>query len=178
MSYNVQATNSQIPTLLDYLNTKKSTESLYNSSGTTSGTNDVWNFFSEQCDIKVSMSFEKISEQLVFDLAAETADYLVDKPELADDYVLVVVEDPVQGRQIKAFHREDLVKDLEGEEKERALEALKTNTLISAESLGELPEETDDPELLGLAAKAQAFLDKNEDLLNILNREGYLPWSA
>ena len=61
MSYNVQATNSQLPTLLDYLNTKKSTGSLYNSSGTTSGTNDIWNFFSEQCDVKVSMSLSKKS---------------------------------------------------------------------------------------------------------------------
>ena len=66
--------------------------------------------------------------------------------------------------------------DLEGEEREKALEALKDNTLLYHDSAADLPEVSDDPDLAGLAAKAQAFLDKNEKLLNILERSGHLPW--
>lgn len=139
---------------------------------------DIWNFMNEQQNIKVTMSLEKIGNRLVGDLAEETAEYLADKPDLAEEYVIVIVDDGLHGREARAYRREDLVADLDGEERERALEKLKDARLLYHDSAKDLPEvDKDDQELVNLAKNTQAFLNRNEKLLNILDRNELNPFT-
>ncbi len=135
-----------------------------------------WGFFADQCALKVTMCLKGVGDKIVMDLAAVTADYMVDKPELQEDYVLVIVDDPLQGREARAYKRADLVADLESPKKEEALEALEKNPLLYHTSAADLPPIPDDENLNGLAAKVQDFLDVNDKVLNILARDGLLPW--
>lgn len=140
--------------------------------------NEMWAFVAEQQNVKINMAFDKIGQKVIEDMAGVTAEYLSDKPELAEDYVLVIIDDPKkEGREVRAYHREDLVKDLEGEKKEKALERLKENPLLYHTSTKDLPDVSDDADLKGLVSDVQKFLDRNEKLVNILTREGYMPWS-
>jgi hypothetical protein len=133
---------------------------------------------SEQQTEKVTIGLEKVGDRLVTDLAEVTAEHLNENPDLQDNYVLVIVDDPKQGRVARAYHPEDLVADLEGEEKEKAIDNLKKQQLLYHDDIDDLPDvDESDEALMGLAEKAQAFLDKNEKVLNILEKNNVLPWS-
>ena len=80
-------------------------ETFWNKSSDSSDTESPWDIFSQQCDLTVSLSLNRVSEKLVMDLAEDTASYLVDYPELQDDYVLVIVDTPTGEREARAYHR-------------------------------------------------------------------------
>ena len=112
----------------------------WSNSGTGGSTSGVFDYLSEQCDTKVTLALDKVGDRVVTDLAGEVADYLSDKPELSEEYVIVIVEDPVSGRQARAYRRDDLVAELESPEKEEVLEKLKDNNILGHNSLGDLPD--------------------------------------
>jgi hypothetical protein len=130
----------------------------------------------QQADM-VSMSLKGVGDRLTEDLAILTADYLVDKPELDDEYALVIVN-TAQGREARAYRRSDLVADLPADKREKVLAALEKNPLMYHDTAEGLPPVSDDPALAGLAETVQKFLDKNEKVLNILVRENVLSWAA
>jgi hypothetical protein len=153
-------------------------ENFWNKSSNDNALSSYWQLLSEQQTEKVTLGLEKVGDRLVTDLAQITADYLIENPDLEDNYVLVIVDDPTQGRIARAYNPEDLVTDLEGEEKEEAIKRLIEQGLVYHDRLDELPEvDESDEELLGLAESAQAFLDQNEKLLNLLEKNEVLPWS-
>ena len=153
-------------------------ESFWNKANENNPLSSYWTMLSEQQTEKVTLGLENVGDRLVTDLAGITADYLVENPDLEDDYVLVIVDDPTQGRVARAYHPEDLVADLEGEDKEEAIEKLREQQLVYHDSLEDLPDmDESDEALMGLAEKAQAFLDQNEKLLNLLGKNEVLPWS-
>jgi len=139
----------------------------------------LWDLVNDQCDLQVNLCLEKVGDQVIMDLATETADYLVDYPDLAEDYVLVIVDDPtLDGYEARAFRRDDLLENLESPRKEEVEEILQENTLFYHTEADEVPATpADDEKLLGLAAQIQGFLDKNRGILDILEREGLLAWS-
>ncbi|MEW6264892.1 MAG: hypothetical protein AB1641_17595 [Thermodesulfobacteriota bacterium] len=146
-------------------------------SGATSQTSDLLNLMMSNCQDKVTMALEKVSSKVVNDLAGETAKFLADQPDLADNYVLVIIKGQDGNREARVYQREELVADLEGEEKEKALEKLEANPLLYVDSDEDLPPlSTEDQAEVRLAAKVQGFLDRNQKLLNLLNREGLLDW--
>lgn len=153
-------------------------ESFWNKSTNNNALASYWKMAAEQQTEKVTLGLEKVGDRLVTDLAQVTADYLIDNPDVEDDYVLVIVDDPTQGRVARAYHPEDLVADLEGEKKEKAIEKLQKQQLLYHDDLDDLPDmDESDEALMGLADKAQAFLDQNEKLLNLLEKNGLIPWS-
>ena len=153
-------------------------ESFWNKSSNDNPLSTYWKSLADQQTEKVTLGLEKVGDRLVTDLAQVTADYLIDNPDLENDYVLVIVDDPTQGRVARAYHPEDLVEDLEGEEKEEAIEKLREQQLLYHDDLDELPEmDESDEALMGLAGTAQGFLDNNEKLLNLLAKNQVLPWS-
>ena len=137
---------------------------------------DWWSFVANQQNDRVTMSLEKVGDRLVQDMAVRAADYLVDRTELSEEYVLVIVDPPTGDLEVKAFRRADLVKALEGEQLSAAMDALAENRLLYVTSEDELPDMPEDEELTGLADQIQAFLDDNKKLIDILDREGLLPW--
>ena len=143
-----------------------------------SESDDAWSIVAEQCDAKVSLCLENVGQQVVLDLAQDTASYFSEHPDLADDYVLVIIDDPTVGREARAFRRSELVAGLEEPRKTEVAEALEENTLLYFDSAEGLPDTPEDSEVQGLAEIAQNFLNNHEKLLNILSREGLQPWSA
>jgi hypothetical protein len=141
-----------------------------------SETENAWSIVARQCDAKVDLCLEKVGKQVVLDLAQDTASYLSEHPDLANDYVLVIIEDPTLGREARAYRRSELVAGLEEPRKTEVTEALEENTLIYFESAEGLPATPEDSAVQGLAEVAQDFLNKNEKLLNILSRKDLQPW--
>ena len=143
-----------------------------------SETENAWSIVAEQCDARVSLCLENVGKQVVLDLAQDTASYLADHPDLADDYVLVIIDDPTQGREARAYRKSDLIEGLDEPQKSEVAEALENTTLLSFDSVDGLPAMPEDSEVQGLAQVAQDFLDNHGKLLNILSREGLEPWES
>ncbi|MEW5723011.1 MAG: hypothetical protein AB1896_07890, partial [Thermodesulfobacteriota bacterium] len=149
-------------------------QSFWGASKKDEGTDSLLNFLADRQDVQVDLCLEKVGDQVTQDLAAVTAHYLADRPELSEDYVLVLIRDALGGWEARAYRREDLAAGLEGEEKEKVLAALEKNRLLYNTTTAGLPEPSTDEGLIGLAEEVQSFLDNNEKLLNILVREGAL----
>lgn len=140
-------------------------------------TNSLSSLVAQRQMTKVTMCLEKVGNRVLKDMAKETAKYLGTQPDLAKDYVIVIIDDPKKGREARAYRREDLVADLKSPEKEKKLESLKQNPLLHLTSDKGLPAMPDNkPELTGLAGKIQNFLDRNEKILDLLSRQGVLKW--
>lgn len=150
--------------------------SLASGSALLNNDDETWGLLAQQADVMVSLAMDKVAARVELDLAEETADYLKDKPELAEDYVIVVVDrSDGTGREARTFRRSELLEQLEGEQKAEMETAFKENPLIFLSDDEGIPETpTDDEELVGLAQRVQAFLDKNESVLDILSRQGVL----
>lgn len=145
-------------------------------SGTDSKTDGLFDFMAEQQSVKVNLALEDVGRKMVVDLAAKTADYLADKPALTEDYVLVIVGEQAADRQAICYRVEDLVAEMEGEEKEKAAEALKENRLLYVNTTEDLPAAPTDEEAAGLAAAAQGYLDLHKGVLDLLEKNGVVPW--
>lgn len=153
------------------------TRSFWNKGSESKEADSVWGLMAEQCNYKVSVGMQNVGDKLLLDLAGVTAQYLADKPDLSEDYVVAVVNSPTGGWEARAFRRSDLAADLEEGQKEDVMAALDETPLLYATDPDDLPETpADDEVLLGLANQVQGFLDKNKDVLQILAREGFLPF--
>ena len=171
----VNATTAQSLINAYWNNQTSSTSNAWWSKIGNDGTDNLWQYMSNQVDVQVSMCMENVGERLVYDLAENTADYLKDYEDLAEDYVLVIVDEDGQ-RTARAYRREELVSQYPEEEQEDLLQALKKNPLLYHDDASDLPAMSGDEDIQGLAAVAQDFLDKFSDVLDILERDGYLPW--
>jgi hypothetical protein len=152
------------------------TTQLMSAFGQTQEQDSTWNLLARQYDTKVSMSLDKVGDRVLHDLAEEVAHYLVLHEGMSEDYVLAMVDTPSGGREVRAFWRADLTADLEGKKKARMEEYLIENPLIAVDDPSSLPSQPQDEKLLGLAEVGQKFVNQNEKLLNILARDGHLPW--
>nr|WP_319775867.1 hypothetical protein [uncultured Sphaerochaeta sp.] len=148
--------------------------SLWDYSDSRAGFSEMWDVLAEQNDVTVSVSLGKVSDRMLLDLAGETADYLSGHPDLADDYVLVIVGDSESGREARAFKRSELLADLDPEKRAELEEGLDKEPLLFIANADEVPETpSDDEDLQGLAAVAQSFLDQNEKVINLIAKSGY-----
>ncbi len=130
-------------------------------------------FLSNRAEMMVSFSMQNICDRVTIDLAGETAAYLQDHPDLADDYVLVIV-DGSSGREARAFRREELLERVDEDTRKKLADALEKQPLLYMGSSSGIPvTPEDDEELQGLAKSAQSFLDKNEKVINFLVNNGY-----
>ena len=133
----------------------------------------------QSVDLKVDISLKQVSGQVTQDLAEVTAGYLVQHPELVEEYVIVILEPEDGGREARAFRRSDVTAELSEPEKTAVLEDLDSNPLLYRTDPDQVPETPqDDPELLGLAAVIQNFLDERKEVLDLLDQAGFSPFSA
>jgi hypothetical protein len=147
-------------------------------SSSSGSASDLWQMLANRQSDRVTFCLDNVGGKIKTDLATETAEYLSEHPDLVDDYVLVIIDDPDEGREARAYRIDDLTKDLEGEKKTKAEEKLKDKRLLYLTTDEDLPDQPDDKELKGLAEKAQKFLDKNEKVLNLLAKSDILPFYA
>jgi hypothetical protein len=150
--------------------------SFWSTSQTSDTDEDAWSFLAEQCDYKVNVSLTKVGDRIKLDMAAETADYLSDNPDLADDYVLAIVKDATGGLEARAFRKSDLLAEVDAEKKEELEKALENDTLVYFSSDEGIPDTPDDEDLQGLANRIQSFLDANSKILSMIERSGVVPW--
>jgi len=154
----------------------QNTNSFWDLSNSRDGFSQSWEVLANQCDVSVSLSLEKVSDRLLLDLAGETADYLSDKTELAEDYCIVVTGDNDSGREARAYRISDLLERVDEDKREEIEKQLKEERLLffeDDEGIPDTPE--DDEELQGLADVVQGFLDKNEKVINMLSSGGCWP---
>ncbi|MBF0529433.1 MAG: hypothetical protein HQK55_09205 [Deltaproteobacteria bacterium] len=183
-----QSKSSLLSTLKSSINSQLSpywssqtNQSSWWQSSTASGTQDnnsLSNLLTQQQSYKVTMNLQKVGKKVLKDMAGETAKYLATKPDLAKDYVLIIVDDPSKGRTVKAYRPEDLVTNLKSPEKEKELAALKQNPLLHCTSDINLPAMSkNDPDITGLANKVQSFLDRNKKVIDLLEKQGMIDWA-
>ena len=137
-----------------------------------------WQIFSEQCDTKVSLCLEGIADRMRQDMATETADYLSGHEGLASDYVIAIIDDPIQGREARVYRRSELLEAIPESKRADVAAYLEKDSLLYADSGGYLPETPDDEELQGLAGVVQGFLDRNDKVLDTLANGGVTPFLA
>lgn len=141
-------------------------DSLLNGSGSSSSSaND-----------KVSVSYKKVGDQIVNDMAALTAETIKKYPELDKDYVIAIIDDG-SGREARVYSRAEILANFEGSEKEKkALEQeLTKNPLMVFENGNGLPESSAGQGAQALSDKLNTFLTKYNDTLNSVSKAGYDP---
>ncbi|MDR1545351.1 MAG: hypothetical protein LBU12_01255 [Deltaproteobacteria bacterium] len=127
---------------------------------------------------KVDLALEQVAGKIVTELAGLTAQAIGDHPELADDYVLAVIDSP-GGREVRVYSRQEIVDAYEGTEAEKAalLEQLTKEPLVAYDSAESLPATSQGEGYQDLAAKANAFLKTNAKLLDMLDKYGFNPFA-
>jgi hypothetical protein len=127
---------------------------------------------------KVDLALDKVKDKMVSELASITAEAIGDYPELADDYVLAVI-DTGDSRSVRVWSREEIIELGGGTEEEKAQrrEQLAANPLLFYDSAELLPDTTATQGAAALAEKADAFLKTNDKLLTLLGKYGYNPFS-
>ncbi|MDR1921268.1 MAG: hypothetical protein LBS31_05925 [Candidatus Adiutrix sp.] len=128
---------------------------------------------------KVSLTFKNISEKIVTDMAAVTAETIKEFPELDNDYVIAVIDDG-QTREARVYRRSDILENFEGseEEKEALKASLDANPLLVYSSASGLPETSADEASQALAAKLNNFLKTNKKVIDILEKASYDPFAS
>jgi hypothetical protein len=126
---------------------------------------------------KVDLALDRVAGKLITDLAAVTASAIGDYPELADDYVLVVI-DGEGGREARVYSRDELVESGGGTDEEKAARraALDKNPLVLLSSAEGLPASSQSEGAAALAERAGAFLKTNSKLLDLMTKYGVNPF--
>jgi hypothetical protein len=122
---------------------------------------------------------DKVAGKIITELAALTAETIGDFPELADDYVLAIIDGP-NGREVRVYSRQEILNASPGteEEKEELAEQLAREPLVAYSSADGLPESSLTEGSKALAAKITDFLKINSKLLDSLSKYGYNPFSS
>lgn len=124
----------------------------------------------------VSLTYNKIGNQVVSDMAAVTANTIKQYPELDNDYVIVIVDDGAN-REARVYSRKDILENFEGTEKEKAAleKELATNPLLVYSNANGLPETKNSAAYKQLATNINNFLNTNKKTMNVLDKAGYDP---
>ena len=124
----------------------------------------------------VSLTYKKIGDQIVNDLASATASTIKEYPDLDGDYVIAIVDNG-SSREARVYKRSDILDNFEGSDKEK--EALKkqleTNPLMVFSSASGLPDSSSDPACQKMAANLNEVLKTANKTLNTLSNAGYDP---
>ena len=126
---------------------------------------------------KVDLALDQVKSKMVTELASITASAIGDYPELADDYVLAIIDDG-KTREGRVWSRDEIL-ELGGgtdEEKAKRREELDKNPLLFYDSADLLPETTSSEGAQALQEKASAFLNVNSKLLDLLDKYGFNPF--
>ncbi|MDR2142675.1 MAG: hypothetical protein LBR11_13000 [Deltaproteobacteria bacterium] len=128
---------------------------------------------------QVDLALDKVSDKMLSEIAALTAEVIKDNPEFQSDYVLAIIEDG-QNRQARVYSRAEILASFEGTEEEKAqlAQSLAENPLLTYSSAANLPQSSESPAALALAEKINSFLSSNEKLLNTLDKYGFNPFAA
>ncbi|MDR1657901.1 MAG: hypothetical protein LBT47_10185, partial [Deltaproteobacteria bacterium] len=128
---------------------------------------------------KVDIALDKVAGKLITELATVTAEAIGDYPELADDYVLAVI-DGAGGREVRVYSRSDIVNQSGGTDAEKAAlkKELDENPLIFYDSADELPASSTSEGAVALANRASDFFNSNQKLLDLLEKYGFNPFGT
>jgi hypothetical protein len=128
---------------------------------------------------KVDLALDKVAGKIITELAAITANAIGDNPELADDYLLAIIEEN-GSREVRVYSRQEIVENsgLSDEEKEKLAEELAKQPLMAFSSSEGLPESSTSEAYQSLQADAANFLKINSKLLDNLDKYGYNPFSS
>lgn len=128
---------------------------------------------------KVDLAMDKVAGKIITELASITADAIGDYPELADDYVMAIIDKP-SGREVRVYSRQELIEsgDKTDEEKKAMAEQLAKEPLVAFSSDEGLPPPSESAGSLALANKVNQFLKINAKLLDNLDKYGFNPFKA
>lgn len=128
---------------------------------------------------KVDLALDKVKSKMITELAAITAEAIGDNPDLADDYVVAVIETS-SGREVRVWSRNEIIEMGGGtdEEKAKRREELDQNPLLTYASAEGLPPTATTEGAADLAEKATAFMKTNSKLLDLLGKYGYNPFQS
>jgi hypothetical protein len=166
------ANNVQKPILLDVGKTNN-----YENLATLLSTED--SSASSAVSDKVDFALDKVAGKIITELASITADTIGDYPDLADDYVVAII-DGAEGREVRVYSRDEIVEASGGTEEEKAAlkEQLAKQPLMAYSSAEGLPESSDSEASKTLAARIEQFLKTNEKLLNMLDSYSFNPFQS
>ncbi|MDR2387895.1 MAG: hypothetical protein LBE80_09980, partial [Deltaproteobacteria bacterium] len=90
---------------------------------------------------KVDLAMDQVAGKIISELASITANTIGDYPDLADDYVVAII-DGAEGREVRVYSRQEFLVATEGtvEEKAALAEQLAKQPLIAYSSAEGLPE--------------------------------------
>jgi hypothetical protein len=128
---------------------------------------------------KVDLAMDKVAGKIITELASITADTIGDYPDLADDYVVAII-DGDNGREVRVYSRQEIIEASQGteEEKKALAEQLAKEPLVAYSSASGLPESSQNEASQALAAKITDFLKVNSKLLDSLDKYGFNPFTA
>jgi hypothetical protein len=128
---------------------------------------------------KVDLAMDKVAGKIITELAGITADTIGDYPELADDYVVAII-DGVNGREVRVYSRQEILDNSEGteEEKKALAEQLAKEPLVAFSSAEGLPASSQNEASQELATKISEFLKINSKLLDSLEKYGFNPFTS
>lgn len=124
----------------------------------------------------VSLTYKKIGDKMVNDMASITANVIKQYPDLDGDYVIAIVDDG-KTREARVYSRSEILDNFEGtkEEKEKLKAQLDKNPLMVFNSASGLPDSAKDAGSQQLAKKINEFLSTNSKSLDVLDKAGYDP---
>lgn len=124
----------------------------------------------------VSLTYKKIGDKMINDMAGITADVIKQYPELDGDYVIAIIDDG-KTREARVYSRSEILDNFEGtkEEKEKLKAQLDKDPLMVFNSASGLPDSAKDAGSQQLAKKINEFLNTNSKSLDVLDKAGYDP---
>ncbi|MDR1110375.1 MAG: hypothetical protein LBP92_06710 [Deltaproteobacteria bacterium] len=128
---------------------------------------------------RVDLAMDKVAGKIITELASITAEAIGDYPELAEDYVVAII-DGASGREVRVYSRQEILEASQGteEEKKKLAEQLAKEPLVAYSSSAGLPESSQGEASQALANKIGEFLKINSKLLDSLDKYGYNPFKS
>lgn len=124
----------------------------------------------------VSLTYKKIGDKMVNDMASVTASVINQYPKLDGDYVIAIIDNGTT-REARVYSRSEILDNFEGsdEEKKKLKAQLDENPLMVFNSATGLPDSARDAGSEQLAKKINEFLTTNAKSLDVLDKAGYDP---
>jgi hypothetical protein len=128
---------------------------------------------------KVDLALDQVAGKIISELASITADTIGDYPDLANDYVVAII-DGSEGREVRVYSRQEILDATDGTDEEKAAlaEELAKQPLIAYSSAEGLPASSQSEASQALATKISEFLNLNSKLLDTLDKYGFNPFKA
>ena len=124
----------------------------------------------------VTLAYQGISQKIISEMAALTAEAIREEPGLDNDYLIVLIETE-RGREARVYLRSEILADLDEGLERMVLEAqMAADPLQVFESGQGLPPGSSDPACLQLAEQLNNFLKTNHKTINTLKTAGHNPF--